>query len=250
MPDTLYHWSDPSLAGLPVKNGFRLRGMEMTRLETFTDAAFAFAVTLLVISVDDIPGSYEEFIAALTQIPAFIACFMQLILFWWGHHNWSRRYGLEDGASMLCSLALVATVLIYIYPLRVIIGAFFANATGDFLPSPFALNMDQIGNLFVVFGAGFTALCGMLMGLYLIALNRRKQLAMNPLEEFLTKGDASAWGLAAITGLISMLLAILLPDEVSPAAGYVYWSLAITMPLLSYWIEKRTEQLIDSKADG
>ena len=27
----------------------------MTRLETFTDAAFAFAVTLLAISIDEIP---------------------------------------------------------------------------------------------------------------------------------------------------------------------------------------------------
>lgn len=39
------------LDDLPVKNGFRLRGMDMTRTETFTDAAFAFALTLLVVSV-------------------------------------------------------------------------------------------------------------------------------------------------------------------------------------------------------
>lgn len=32
--------------------GFRLRGLDMTRIETFTDAAFAFALTLLVISID------------------------------------------------------------------------------------------------------------------------------------------------------------------------------------------------------
>ena len=165
MSNTLYHWSESGLAGLPVKNGFRLRGMAMTRLETFTDAAFAFAVTLLVISVDDIPGSYEEFLAALTQIPAFIGCFLQLMLFWWGHHSWSRRYGLEDGASMLCSLALVATVLIYIYPLRVIIGAFFANATGGLLPLPFEVNVNQIGSLYVVFGAGFSALAALPVGL-------------------------------------------------------------------------------------
>jgi hypothetical protein len=36
--------SEPSgLDQCPVKNGFRLRGMGMTRIETFTDAAFAFA---------------------------------------------------------------------------------------------------------------------------------------------------------------------------------------------------------------
>ena len=44
------NWTDEALAALPVKQGVRLRGLEMTRLETFCDAAFAFAVTLLVIA--------------------------------------------------------------------------------------------------------------------------------------------------------------------------------------------------------
>jgi hypothetical protein len=36
-----------NLDALPRLGGFRLRGLEMNRLETFIDAAFAFAVTLL-----------------------------------------------------------------------------------------------------------------------------------------------------------------------------------------------------------
>ncbi len=54
MNSRLHTWTDATLAELPTENGFRQRGMQMTRLETFTDAAFAFAVTLLVISVDDV----------------------------------------------------------------------------------------------------------------------------------------------------------------------------------------------------
>ena len=207
MPDTLHHWTEDSLAELPVKDGIRQRGMEMTRLETFTDAAFAFAVTLLVISVDDVPGSYDEFIEALRQIPAFLACFAQLMLFWWGHHTWSRRYGLEDGVSMVCSLALVAAVLIYIYPLRVILGAFFANASGGFLPEPFPLDVSQIGTLFVVFGAGFSVLAGLMVGLSLIALRRREMLALSRLEIFQARGDVVGWGIATATGLVSMFMA-------------------------------------------
>ena len=34
-----------------IVDGFKQRGEDMTRLETFTDAAFAFAVTLLVVGV-------------------------------------------------------------------------------------------------------------------------------------------------------------------------------------------------------
>ena len=33
----------------PIEGGFRMRGLEMTRLEVFIDAAFAFAVTMLVV---------------------------------------------------------------------------------------------------------------------------------------------------------------------------------------------------------
>lgn len=55
-----------SLDGLPVQNGFRLRGEEMTRLETFTDAACAFAVTLLVVvGGDAIPTDFAEMKAAM-----------------------------------------------------------------------------------------------------------------------------------------------------------------------------------------
>jgi hypothetical protein len=39
--DPLMTWTDQQLAALPVKAGFRLRGLEMTRLETFCDAACA-----------------------------------------------------------------------------------------------------------------------------------------------------------------------------------------------------------------
>ena len=239
MTNTLYHWTEESLAEVPEKSGFRMRGMEMTRLETFTDAAFAFAVTLLVISVDDVPRSYPEFIEALKQIPAFIGCFAQLMLFWWGHHTWSRRYGLEDGWSMLLSLSLVAAVLIYIYPLRAILSAFFANASGNFLPVPFELEISQIGNLFVIFGAGFSTLAGLLVGLYLIALRRADNLCLNHREIAQTRGDAIGWGLVLITGLVSTLLALLLPDEFKPLAGFVYWSVIVTMPAFGIWFRKQ-----------
>ncbi|MEE4295112.1 MAG: TMEM175 family protein [Wenzhouxiangella sp.] len=56
------------------------RGREMTRLETFTDAAFAFAVTLLAVSIDEIPNDYESLLLALKGTPAFAASFALLLL--------------------------------------------------------------------------------------------------------------------------------------------------------------------------
>jgi hypothetical protein len=55
----------PELDALPRLGGFRLRGIAMTRLETFIDAAFAFAITMLVIATQQIPDDIETLLAAL-----------------------------------------------------------------------------------------------------------------------------------------------------------------------------------------
>ena len=243
MPRSEILWTEQSLNALRVRSGFRQRGVDMTRLETFTDAAFAFAVTLLVISVDDVPQSYPEFIEALKRIPAFIASFMQLMIFWWGHHIWSRRYGLEDGWSVALSLTLVAIVLIYIYPLRVIFDAFFSNASGGLLPGPFDLTAPEVGTLFIVFGAGFTGLSALIVALFLRGLSQADPLALNAREQLETRADIIGWSLVAGTGLASMLCALLLPPELSPAAGFAYWSLVATMPLLGVWLKRQRRAL-------
>ncbi|HWB18979.1 MAG TPA: TMEM175 family protein, partial [Phycisphaerales bacterium] len=55
-------------------DGFRHRGREVSRLEGFSDAAFAFAVTLLVISLE-VPNSFDGLLDVLRGLPAFAVCF-------------------------------------------------------------------------------------------------------------------------------------------------------------------------------
>jgi hypothetical protein len=43
---------------------FRWRGGEITRLESFTDAVFAFAVTLPAVSLE-VPRTFEELLVAM-----------------------------------------------------------------------------------------------------------------------------------------------------------------------------------------
>src|SRR5213079_103019 len=108
------------LDALPRLRGFRLRGMEMTRLETFIDAAFAFAISMLVIAANQVPDNIEELLGAFRHVPAFVASVVVLGIFWRGHWLWSRRYGLEDGVSIFISWAMIVTILIYMYPLKAI----------------------------------------------------------------------------------------------------------------------------------
>src|ERR1044072_3269269 len=107
-----------NLDELPRLRGFRLRGMEMTRLETFIDAAFAFSVTMMVIASERVPDDIGGLLDAFKNVPAFVASVAVLGIFWRGHWLWSRRYGLEDGTSIVISWALMATILVYIYPLK------------------------------------------------------------------------------------------------------------------------------------
>ncbi len=114
------------LDALPRLDGFRLRGMQMTRLETFIDAAFAFAITMLVIAAQQIPDDIATLLAAFRHVPTFLFSIFVIGIFWRGHWLWSRRYGLEDGTSILISWAMLVTILIYIYPLKAVFGSMFS----------------------------------------------------------------------------------------------------------------------------
>lgn len=236
-------WTVEALTTLPIERGIRLRGTETTRLDTFVDAAFAFAVTLLVISVDEVPGSYDEFMQALAQVPAFLACFALMMLFWWGHHSWSRKFGLHDALSTVLSLALVSLVLIYVYPLRLIFGAFFSNASGGALPSGLELTLDQLADMFIVFGVGFSAMSGVLMALYLRVDGCREDLQLDVRERYFARSEAVTWSILTVTGIVSTFAALLLPTRLGPMAGFVYWSLMVTIPLHAYFAGRGRRRL-------
>src|SRR6202011_878624 len=112
-----------NLDELPRLNGFRLRGIEMTRLETFIDAAFAFAITMLVIASGQLPDDVDALLNAFKNVPTFVASIAALGAFWHGHWLWSRRYGLEDTTSIVISWGMLVTILIYVYPLKLLFGA-------------------------------------------------------------------------------------------------------------------------------
>lgn len=66
--------------------GFDLRGREVTRLESFSDAVFGFAITLLVVSLD-VPKSFNDLVITMRGFPAFALCFLFLALIWNGHYK-------------------------------------------------------------------------------------------------------------------------------------------------------------------
>jgi len=221
---------------LPRLRGFRLRGMEMTRLETFIDAAFAFAISMLVIAPQQIPDNIEALLGAFKNVPAFVASIIVLGIFWRGHWLWSRRYGLEDGVSIFVSWALLVTVLIYIYPLKAIFGSMWFLLSHGQVGQRLGLRTDaEARAIFAIFAIGFTAIALEIVLLNLRAWQLREPLRLNGREEFITHSEILGWSVPVAVGLVSLVLALTLPINQIAWSGWVYFSMIVLVPIQRAW---------------
>lgn len=209
---------------------FKMRGKEVTRLETFMDAAFAFATTMLVISVGTLPKNYHELILSLKEIPAFLSSFCIIMIFWLSHRSWSRKYGLEDRRTITLSLGLIFVLLIYIYPLRLIFSRLFAWLSGGWLKSTFEIqSMAELIGLFVIYGLGLFALSGLMSLLYQRAYSKRASLELSAFETEDTKLRVISLAIVSLTGLIAAILALLLPIQLSIWSTFIYTTIPVSM---------------------
>src|SRR6267143_6642508 len=217
------------LDALPRQGGFRLRGMEMTRLETFIDAAFAFAISMLVIAAQQIPDNIQALLAAFKNVPTFICSIAVLGIYWRGHWLWSRRYGLEDGASILISWMMIVTILIFIYPLKAIFGAMWYLLSNGQVGQPFSLHTteSQARTIFVVYALGLIAISAEILLLNLRAWQLREPLRLNARERLMTRGELSGWSIPVMVGIVSLIFALTLPIEEIAWCGWVYFLMAI-----------------------
>lgn len=227
---------DRSSRGTRRPDGFLERGQQVTRLEAFVDAAFAFAVTLLIVSFDDYPRTYSELVIALKGTPAFAASFALVAIFWYGHHTWSRRYGLDDGRSVFLSLVLVFLVLIWVFPLRMMFSLAFAWLSTLVLPEAWRLPFhgwleagSDVLNLFLVYAVAWSSL-----GIVIALLNRqawrqRDALGLDLEERVATRGEIARWLWVPATGVISAGVALSIPPD---APDWLYGAPGMTYGLM------------------
>jgi uncharacterized membrane protein len=166
--------------------GFRLRGSEVTRLESFSDAVFGFAITLLVVSLD-VPRTFKELFAVMRGFPAFAICFLFLALIWNAHYKFCRRFGLQDGWTRFLTCLLLFVVLFFVYPLKFLFNLsitshFFGGPNG-----PAVTKASQYARLMVTYGLGFAAVYTAMLLLYARAYRLRDVLELSQLEKFDTR---------------------------------------------------------------
>jgi hypothetical protein len=184
--------------GIGPGGDFRIRGGEVTRIEGFSDAVFAFAVTLLVISLE-VPKTFHELVESMQGFAAFAICFAMLIQVWHYHYVFFRRYGLQDGYITAINAMLLFVVLFYVYPLKFVFTFVVRGILHGFeqrvqMPDgmlALVVERDQASALMIIYGIGFIAVFLLLASLYYHAYRRRREIALNELEIFDTR--VSIW---------------------------------------------------------
>lgn len=217
---------------------FRWRGGAVSRLEALSDAVFAIALTLLVVSLE-VPGSGAELAALLPQFPAFAACFAFLLWIWYQQYQFHRRYGFEDALTVILNGALLFCVVFYVYPLKFLAEVLIGGRLTD---SEAAAGFDASGRtVMLLYSSGFSGIFLVLWLMTARAWRMREEVGLNAAERAATRGTLAAQGGSFALGLASIALALLLPGQpawsglifflMGPLWGLVGWRTGVAVAL-------------------
>jgi len=198
-----------------------------TRVEAFSDAMFAFAATLLVVSLA-VPREFDQLETNLRLFVPFALSFAALYFIWVAHTNFFRRYPLGDHYSIIVNGVLLFTVLFFVYPLKFTAMAIVSLFTGH---RDIALDGSQVGRLFVIYGLGWTVVFLCMSLLYSHANTKRESLGLTPVEAYDATTHSRHYLMFVITGVVSVVLAELSIGLRYGLPGFAY---ALVGPLAAW----------------
>lgn len=211
---------------------FRWRGNEISRLEGFSDAVFAFAVTLLVVSLEA-PKSFNQLLDIVKGFVSFGICFTLLVIIWHKHYVFFRRYGINNIRILVLNSILMFVMIFYIYPLKFLF-TLLVNLFFPFMrPENFAImiTFEQVPMLMIIYGMGCFLTFSVFFFMYRHVYKNRVDLNLNEVEIAITKSEIVESSVYMIIPLISILLVSIGGPDYSPISGWIYMSLG---PLLGF----------------
>lgn len=202
---------------------FRWRGGDVSRIEGLSDAVFAFAVTLLVVSLE-VPATFTDLLAAMREFVAFAVCFTLLAWIWFQHYLFFRRYGFQDRLTIVLNMILLFVVLFYIYPLKFLFTMIMNQLIGVGTPAGGVkvIRTADTPALMIIYSVGFVAVFILFFLLYLHAYRQRHALGLNELETAHTRFSLQAQIVHVAIGLVSIAMAAVGGPPFAPWAGLIY----------------------------
>jgi hypothetical protein len=229
---------------------FRWRGHEITRIEGLSDAVFAFAITLLVVSLE-VPKTFAELAETMHGFGAFLASFLLLFAVWFNQYKFFRRYGLQDTRTVVLNAALLFVVLFYVYPLKFLFSFLINELTGGHgevrLANGNVAAMieghEQMASLMVIFDLGYLAVFGVFVLLFWHAYRQRTELQLNELEQFDTRFSIEDGLLNCGIAIVSLLIIVVGGAKRAGLAGMVYMLSALVFTVNGMIMGKRRRKL-------
>jgi hypothetical protein len=213
--------------------GFRWRGTHVTRMESFTDAVFGFAVTLLVVALE-VPRSFDGLIDVMRGFPAFVICFALLMLFWNAHYRYHRRYGLDDMFSRFITMAILVLVLFFVYPLKFLFTLLTSAVVGLDIDDVARLEGGyQVRTLYLIYGLGLAGIWGLFASLDIHAWRRRESLKLDRSERLHTRSTLIEHCVQMGICLLSVALALFTSSNALP--GFVYFLIGPLLTINGWW---------------
>lgn len=228
-----------------------LRGREISRLEGFSDAVFAFSATLLVVSLE-VPATLGELLADLRGLASFGVSFAVLVTLWTVHNAFFRRYGLADRWTVFLNSCFLFVVLFYVYPLKFMARGVVWTLLGISEPggADSVRGLDELGTLFVLYSVGFAAVFLFVALLYRHAWGRREALGLDAAEAHEARFLFRHYLIFVVVGLASAGLAA---AGIGVRIALPGWFYAVLGPLCwanGAWSDRRRQRLAAAASQG
>jgi hypothetical protein len=134
-----------------------------------------------------------------------------------------------------------------IYPLKAIFSLMWFSLSGGRVGHILGPHSEtELRALFAVFALGFSAISLEKLLLNLRGRQLREPLRLNAKDRAMTFREVTGWGIPVAVGMISLVLARSLPREQIDWSGWIYFSMAILVPLHRAFSKRRARHGLSS----
>ncbi|MEO8233714.1 MAG: TMEM175 family protein [Ignavibacteriota bacterium] len=231
-----------------MNNQFTIRCTNPTRLENFSDAVFAFSITLLMVSLE-VPRTFSQILGLTDELIAFAITIIPLFIIWNQHRTFFRRYGIDDSTILKWNTALLFIVLIFIFPLK-FLSLFLIKFTVSIIWGgedvfKTMIEGEQVPWLMVYYGIAALGIFFVFSRFYKHAINMKEELGLNNYESSLTlyyKRLSTHLCLVPLTSIVFVLVFMNVDITiVSIFSGMMYSLISLVFFIDQRWLKKQLE---------
>lgn len=204
----------------------------ISRIEAFSDAVFAFGATLMVVSLSD-ENSASVLNIDLVSFIGFFVSFFVLVLLWKAHYNFFRRTQYVDNWIIAVNSMLLFVVLYFVFPLKSLINSMFIHE---------GMTPDKLASLFMLYGIAIFLIFLCFSFMYYWAYRKDKTLT-NSMDLLFY---ARHFLIFVIVAICSILLAAFDIFIWYGGPGFVYFLLGPLCHYHAVWFEKNIRNKIIS----